>query len=276
MKDDETINKTDPAEEPSHETEPKTETIHPKRRAKKLKIFLSLFFVVLLVLVLIAGWLGFVPGLSSLLGATKARDLGVHYTQTDFATYQLKTGTKFTDFNDAPDNPAKPGKKVVFADPKQADELAITQEEITAAVNSIDWAWMPLSNAQIKFTNDTVEVSGNIRLDHVQDFVRFIGGVGYSDSDVAKAVSWGKKFANNTAIYAKAKASVENDTLSLQLQQIQIGRFNVPMGIASKVVTTGTTNAIVRADNFEAKSVTFKNGTLQFSGTYPGTIYVKH
>ncbi len=258
---------------------PKTETKAektPKRKHRVLKAVLGVFAFLLLGVVLFAGWLGLVPGLSLIMGSNTAKDLGVHYTDADFSSYQAKTSAVFIDFSEAPDNPAKPGKKAVFAVPKTTTDMTLTDQEITAALNSINWAWMPLNNPQVKFSDGSLEASGTINMAHITDFVHFIGGVGYDDAAVQKAVDYGKKTVGNAPIYIKAAASVENDTLTLQLQEVKIGRFTVPKDIANKVLRTGTTNAIVKADNFEAKKVTFTNGELHFSGTYPSKVYVKH
>jgi len=257
--------------------EPVTEDVHSKRRThKKRNIFLILVGLFILVPLLVAGWYGFVPGLSGLLGANKPVDLGVRYTEADYNSYLQKTSIKFNDFAQAPDNPNKPGKKTVFADPVTTTGLTLTDEELTSAGAKTDWLWMPLKNAQVKFKPGGLELSGNINVEYLDEFINFIGGVGYSQADVQKGIDYGKKLVGNSpALYVKASASVTNDTLTYNIQQVKVGRFSVPMDIASKVLSTGTTNAITGADNFEAKSATAIDGALVFEGTYPKTIYVK-
>jgi hypothetical protein len=57
--------------------EPVSEDAHSKRRThKKRNIFLILVGLFILVPLLVAGWYGFVPGLSGLLGANKPVDSG--------------------------------------------------------------------------------------------------------------------------------------------------------------------------------------------------------
>ncbi|QQS18163.1 hypothetical protein IPL68_06025 [Candidatus Saccharibacteria bacterium] len=251
---------------------------HPNKSIKKhrkLKVFGLIVFVLLLVPLLVAGWYGFVPGLSTLMGATKPRDLGVRYSAADLASYKQKTAVVLNDFTSAPDNPTKPGKKTIFADPKTVEGLNLTQSEITAAINDLGWLWMPLKNVQVRLGNDVVEISGNLNATYASEVVNFIGGVGYSQSDVDKAASWGKRFANNAAVYIKATGSVQNDQLSFRLQQIQIGRYNVPQDIASRVLSTGTSNSIARTQHLEVQSAKLQPGSLVFSGTYPTTVYVK-
>ncbi len=247
-----------------------------KKRSHKLRTALIIVVVPILAFVLVLGWFGFVPGLSTILGATKPRDLGVRYTEKDMTTYLQKTGVVLKDFATAPVNPENPSKKVVFADPVSVVGQRVTQEEATALANSANWAWMPLKNIQIRLSNNTAEVSGNINTAHMEEFVRFIGGVGYGEGDVHKAVSWGRKFAASAPIYAKLSLSIDNNRVSSSLQEIQIGRFNVAKDIANKVIGTGLTNVVNNAANFDVVSGRLSPGFSTFTGTYPTTVYVKH
>jgi hypothetical protein len=265
----------DDTEPASSEKTTKIKDVKPHKKHKILKTFSILFGALLLIIILIAGWLGFVPGLSNLMGARTPKDLGVRWTQADFNSYKAKTATTFYDFATAPDNPEKPGKKTVFADPKTVQDLQLTQEEITAAINNLGWSWLPAENVQVKLSEGTMEVSGNLKLDHVEDFVNFIGGVGYSDSDVSKAADYGRKLVQGGAFYAKGSASVTNNQLAFSLQKIQIGRLSVPMDTASNVIYTGGSNGINNAKHLDVQSATVGDGALNFTGTYPTTIYVK-
>jgi hypothetical protein len=266
-------------EEEVNEPVPEKKVKETKTNKKSHKLLFSILAVVavlILIPVFIAGWLGFVPGLSNILGANNPRDLGVVYTEADYNSYLEKTGADFIDFSEAPVNPNNPDKKVIFADPKTVTNQEFTQEELTAAINSVGWAWMPLKNAQVKFTDDTVEVSGNLNIENIDKFIAFIGGVGYSNEDVDTAISWGKRLVGEAPVYIKANASVVNDQLTFNLQEAQIGRYTLPSDISSKVLSTGTTNAVVRADDFEATLAQPVDGALLFSGTYPTTVYVRY
>ncbi|MDO8266101.1 MAG: hypothetical protein Q7T41_04135 [Candidatus Saccharibacteria bacterium] len=264
---------TEPA---SSEKTTKIKEEKPHKKHRVLKTLSIVFGGLFLVLILIAGWLGFVPGLSNIMGSRTPKDLGVRWTEADYESYKAKTATTFYDFTTAPENPEKPGKKTVFADPKTVQDLQLTQEEITAAINKLGWSWLPAENVQVRLSEGTMEVSGNLKLDHVEDFVNFIGGVGYSESDVSKAADYGRKLVQGGAFYAKGSANVTSNQLNFDLQKIQIGRFNVPMNTASNVIYTGGSNGINNAKHLDVQSATVGNSTLNFTGTYPTTIYVKH
>lgn len=257
--------------------ETKTNKKLPKKSHKKRNIIITLTILVLLLFtpILVAGYYGFVPILSTIMGASRAKDLGVTYSQQDYANYLAKTKTDLQNFADAPDNPEKPGKKIVFANPIDDQNITLTQEELTAAINESEWVWMPISSTQVKITDGTVEISGNLELDNIANFIGFIGGVGYSQGDVDKAVGWAKKFINNAPIYIKAQGSVTDNQLSLYVEQVTIGRYKVPQNIAQTVLASGTESAINRTPGLNAKSAVLTNDGLVFSGSHPTTIYVK-
>lgn len=246
------------------------------RRSHKLRTAVLVLVTLGFVGVLIAGWYGMVPGISSMLGATKARDLGVRYDAADLTSYGQKTAIKFADFATAPANPNRPGKKLIFGDPKSVENLVLTQSEITAAVNNLDWKSMPLSNVQVKFGDGNVEVSGNLNTTKVASFIKFIGGVGYSPANVDKAVGWAQRLLNDAPVYVNASVSATNDQLAFTLHEAKVGRVTIPQNIAANVLRSGLTNAISNADNYEIRSASFSNGQLNFSGTYPTTVYVAH
>ncbi len=247
----------------------------PKKRRKWPWVVSVLVLVFIVAPVIVLGYLGFIPGLSSLMGATKARDLGVRYSEADYVSYQTKTGGQFLDFATAPVSAINPAKKTIFANPKYMD-VNLTQEEITATINSVGWSQMPITNTQVRFGDGTVEISGNIKMDQISSFVNFIGGVGYSQSDIDKALGWGKRLAGSPPIYVRAAAEVVNNVLNMQVEQVQIGRFNAPLDIAGKVLNSGVVNAMNGTYGLNAGSATFSNGQLHFAGTSPTQVYVKH
>jgi len=272
VKDDAVSSPKDTENTVGTEVEQKPETKKKKRGIVK-KIFIGLG-IILLIGILWLGWLGFVPVLSNLLGANNARDLGVTYTAADLTAFYDKTSQKVKNFADAPTR--SDGKKTIFADPKQMS-VTISQEEITARIADLaDWVYMPIKNVQVAFSDDNViEVSGNLVTDVVDEFVNFIGGVGYSQEDVQTGLNWLGRFAGNPAIYLKTRGSIINNRLSLELLDAKIGRWTPPKDEALKVLTTGTINALAGTKGLDVDSATFSDGQMHFDGVGPTTIYVK-
>ncbi len=264
------------APETKDDKQPAEQIVKKSHTVRNILIGLGIGAILFLVVpLLIAGYFGLVPGLSSLMGANKPKDLGITYTPADYQAFLAKTQTSMQDFANAPANPEKPDKKVVFANPVTVTNQTVTQEELTAAINESGWLWMPIDNAQVKLTDGTVEISGNLQLDYIAQFIGFIGGVGYSPAEIDQAVSWGKKLVNNAPIYIKAKGSVANNQLQLSVQEAQVGRYSIPIDSAQTVLAAGTQSAISNTPHLDAQSATLTNGAIVFTGTHPSTIYVK-
>ena len=64
-----------------------------------MKKILLRVLIPILVIVLIIGYLGFIPGISNLFGSNKPKDLVVKYTLADLESAKKKTNFKFTELN---------------------------------------------------------------------------------------------------------------------------------------------------------------------------------
>jgi len=55
-----------------------------------MKLLLKIILVIVAIVVLVGGYLGFIPGVSGLFGSDQPRDLGAAYTEADLASGQAK------------------------------------------------------------------------------------------------------------------------------------------------------------------------------------------
>jgi len=265
-----------PAKEPQEEQVVSKE---PKKKSFVGRIVKSILLFLLVVLiggVLYAGWLGFIPGLSSLLGANKARDLGVSYSQVDIDSFLAKRSKDVLELNyaDAPSNPSDPSYKYVFTDPVALD-ATFTQAEITGRINETKWSGMPFVNVQVRFNDGgNIELSGNILSDKIKGFIDTIGGVGYSEEDIDTALTWLNRMAGNPAIYINADVQVINNSLQLSINEAKINRWSAPLDDANQVLSTATRNALAKVAGLSIDSVTFDSAGLHFIGTTPNKVYV--
>ena len=113
-----------------------------------------LFLLVVLPVVLLLGWAGFVPGLSDLMGTREAQDLGVTYQAADLKSLEQKSGITVRRptaplADSTQPAPSAPSPKPRFENPQHLD-TTITQAELTAVVNST--GLLPLRDAQIRLT----------------------------------------------------------------------------------------------------------------------------
>jgi hypothetical protein len=243
-----------------------------KRSKRKKWIIISIIIVLVLLPVLWAGWLGIVPGLSSIMGARNPKDLGVRYDIQDVESYKKKTSIVFKDYDVAPPNPLRPTEKSVLDSPVTSN-LNLSQEELTAAINSLGWDWLPIEKMQVRLSQDIIELSGILNTDNIQEFQQKISG-GNVTGDVKNAISWAKRLGDGAPVYAIGSASIKNNQLSFRLLQAEIGRFKIPLGKTGSDLSKGT-KANIHADNLNIINAELKQGVLAFDGTYPSVIYVE-
>jgi len=247
------------------------------RMPKKIWIPFAVVLIVIVVPVLVLGFMGLVPGLSNIMGSASQRNLGVSFSQQDLTSFQQKTPLDFKDSSLAPASPISTSSKQLLTQPVTVQSVSLSQEEITATLDSHNWSWLPITNAQIRLTSGTVEVSGLLNSDHLNAFEQYIGNGHALSANATNLIDWSRHFRNHVPVYLRAQASVTNNVLSFKLEQAQIGRLNIPLDL----VVNGTTlrqgiQTNITANNLDVKTAYAVNGTLNFSGTYPSVIYVKN
>ena len=246
-----------------------------RKRHVMLWVVVSIVLVILMVPILILGWLGFVPGLSKLMGASDPRDLGIAYSQADLDSYNQKTALKFVDSSSAPKVSTNSGESTTFADVKTVNNLELTDEELTAAINNLEWNWLPISNVQTRFSSGSLELSGKFdsaKLDNLRQYLSEQGGL---NPDSSNAISWAERLSNDAPFYAKANAVIANNTLSFKLVEAEIGRLNIPLGKMGEDVQNGATYSNISSQYLNVQSAQLASGKLFFTGTYPSTIYIE-
>lgn len=251
-----------------------------KRKEQGAFWVLGSLVVVLLVAVLALGWLGLVPGVSAMLGASQPKDLGVQYTPSDLASVESKSGIKLENVGGAPDHevvaetpdrPVEPARPVILADPKPL-ETSFTQEELSAALNSASLSWLPLKDVQIRLSDQVIEISGLLNREGVSQFVEIAGRANLTESGLARFAGYAERLVDNVPVYVKARGGVDNSTLDLELQDVSLGRFSLPPDLLAKIAPGGIHRTIRRSDSFAIQTATPRDGALVFTGTLPTTI----
>ena len=241
---------------------------------KFLLLLLVLFLIFACAAVLVLGYLGAVPGLADILGANKPRDLGVEYTRAEFDTHVKKSRTQVRELPEADD----PGTGIVFAGQTPLTE-SFTQEEMSARSNYARWAYMPVTNSQIRIQGEGgIEFSGNLQLDHLVGFISATGGEGAVEFGTELVAALARFAGRNPPIYLKATASVTDNKSDISLTKIQLGRFGIPLGNladANEVVEAIADHLIGRVDGLDVKSVTFRDGRMFFEGSVPESVMVR-
>jgi len=186
------------------------------------RLFLLFVFLLIVIPILGLGFMGFIPGLSSILGTNKARDLGIKYTEADRLSGRAKSQIEYgvlPENTDAVNSLVRTGTRVV--------KTEFTSQEITALANNRSWKYWPYANVQVKFNADgSAEISGNLIKDRLPGYGVYIGAP-------KQAVDFAIKFLpDNPSFYLKMKAALIDNKVSLfEPESFQIGRVPLPVSI---------------------------------------------
>lgn len=250
-----------------------------------LKAFLAGLIVLGVGAVLVLGYLGYIPGLSDLMGANRPRDLGITYTEADRSAARAKSQLEYEAL---PANTA-PAQSLQRSGTRSVT-TAWSSAEMTALMNDRPWKYWPIRNVQLRINNDgTAELSGVVMRDKLSGYGQAIG--------VPQAVIDGvvKLLPPNPAFYVKAKTSLTNNTVSdFDIQSVSLGHVSIPVDTllahhtigsparaqAADIATelnkySGKKAAIVGFINqrlsqipgFFAKRAYFSDGKLNFDGS---------
>lgn len=219
--------------------------------------------VVLIILVL--GYFGFVPGLSNVLGANKPKDLGVKYTEADLKAGREMTGVSLETLASTTES----DKSLEFSGSKSISGT-YTNEIITAMINGAQYKYYPITNAQVKISDDgTIETSGNFNINKAVAWSNTLGG---DKSLGEKAQSYMGKVLSNPSFYLKGKMSVVNNQISLNIESAKISRFNAPKSIIDKYqgqLADFVEERIANIPEMKINSAKFEGGKMVLDGSYP-------
>jgi hypothetical protein len=248
-------------------------------------VLLTLFLLVVLVIVVGLGFLGYIPGLSKLLGADKPRDLGITYTDQDFAAARAKSGVVYEAL--PADTPAelslvRSGSKLVTA--------SWTSAEMTSLMNNRPWKYWPIKDVQLRMNEDgTAELSGVLMKDKLSGYAAGIG----APAEVADMIA--KFLPSEPTFYVKAKASLTDNKVSeFDVQSVNLGKMPLPVNTLLAGLNVNPVKPAYAADllselskyqnkrqmvidfinerlgkitGFYAKSANFEGGKLNFDGS---------
>jgi hypothetical protein len=237
-----------------------------KRLLKWLGITLG---VLIIIIVLVGGYFGLVPGVSSIFGSDKPKDLGVTYTEEDRLSGRAKAGWEVTELSsDLP-----PEDSYSFTG-QNAVDTSFNERELTAWAND-PWTYFPLSDCQVRVNDDnTVEFSGKLNIGKLKDWIDAMGVADqYSEliDDYLRWFMWG-----NPPFYVKFSGSVANgQVISPQIYSAQVGRFSVPQGLIDDNINELVDYIEWQANNINGFSVTtaeIVDGQVNFVGTMPAVV----
>ena len=243
-----------------------------------VKVFYGFVISILsliLVVVLVAGYFGFVPGLSNIFGSNKPVNLGTTFTPSDYQSAITKSGVQIQSGlqNQAIDKSAK-----VYG-PAKAVNVSFTAAEALAYLNLKPREDVPFSDWQLRINSDnTVEISADIAIDQLANYAT-ANGIASSDMQtVLDTINKVGAVEKQVPFYAEGEATVTNGQLDFNISNIKIGRVPIPADqINSHKADIVNYFNQLESDipGFSVKNASIINGQIHFDGTLPSSIKLK-
>lgn len=262
---------------------------------KFLKGILIFIGILLIIVVLILGYLGYIKPVANVLGTNKPVDLGIKYTDSDLKNAKEKFNVELIETQS--DNP----ESSIRYEGEQKIEKSFTDEELTAIVNSKKWLYTPVTNVQIKIGEDGIlESSGTLMVNRLANYFSAVSGATVSNEEVNKAVGI---LPSEVPYYISGTANVSNGNISINVKSFSVGKkfsvthlistayansvnanvssfkvgqFAISQSIISNYknqVNSFLTTRLNKISGLKANSVTFGKGEMNFSGTMPTKKY---
>ena len=229
---------------------------------KKVTIIVS---CIVLLLIFGLGYTGLVPGISSVLGTDKPKNLGVTYPtgMPEIMVQKAGPAMEKLPLSNSPIGSIRfSGSKSVI--------YTFNSQEITALVNYKFWKYNPFSDVQVKIHDDgTVETSGRVNMSLV---LSAIEAHGFQVGDVRAAM---KKYMIpeiSMPAYVSFKGDVIDNKIDLTVLSAKAGNISIPNNVIqeNQERLTSALESLADAHNgFYIKKLQFGAGTIQFDGRVP-------
>lgn len=232
-------------------------------------------FLTLAVFVLLIAMCGLVMYfIFSFVNSKESIDLGVVSTQAEYDKFIERTDSKVLAYEKAPEKLQKQSPSIIFTKPKDYD-MSFSNSEISSRINYSTWSTMPVSNVQVKFSDDNkIEVSGNLVSSNVEEFASVVNYFGYSEDNVVKGLNYLSKMGDNPSFYIDATASVSDNQLDLTASEVKINGLSLPASPATDALIMATESIMSQVSGLDAKKITISDNALNFEGNSPSIVYV--
>jgi len=191
------------------------------------KLFLIIFLLVIILPILGLGYLGFIPGLSSIFGTNKPRNLRVQWTEEDRTSARGKSQIEYVILS------ANEGGETGFqTSGSRPVSTEFSSAEASALMNNRPWRNWPYKDVQVKFNADgSGEISGVLLKDRLPAYGAKIGAP-------KGTIEFAMKFLPaNPVFYLKMKASLKDNKVEVfEPQVFEIGRMKLPVSMFLSLV----------------------------------------
>jgi hypothetical protein len=221
---------------------------------------------IIIIVALALGYLGLLPGVSTIFGSDKPMDLGVVYTEQDRLSGRAKAGWEVVDL--PPDLP--PQESLRYSG-RNAVDTTFNEAELTAWAND-PWTYFPLSDCQIRVNDDaTIEFSGKWQTNLMRPWAEAMGVSDEYSNIVQDYLRWFS--VGNPPFYLKMSGSVVGgELMNARVYEARVGRLSVPTDQLEDYLVPYARWQANRIPGFTAETVELLNGAMRFVGTLPSDV----
>ncbi len=235
---------------------------------KVLVGFVIAIVAVALVAVLVLGYFGFMPGVSSLFGSNKPVKLGISFTPQDYQSALVKSGIQF---HDNLENIALDRSSKVYGPPKKVS-FDLTPSEALAVLNYKKYSPnFPVKDWELRVNADkTLEVSSIVKID------KFGNSDTLTDDRVKKVISdIGKAGLKEVPVYVKGSVEVVNGQLNFNAANVKAGRLSISTDQVNQY--EGEINSFFQSvqkniPGLSIQNASINNGKIHIDGTMPSSV----
>lgn len=231
------------------------------------KIIRRLLWIIatpLVVIFLLLGYLGLIPGVSAWFGADQPVDLGATYSEADRVRANEKFDQEFVKL----DSGAETVRIMREAGANQID-AKLTGKEVAAHIEETH----PVSDVQVVFHDDgTFEASGKIKKSRITSFLRTLGIDSIDQAGILAAID--KYLPGNPTFYLRGTGSVVDEKPTLALREAKIGRLPMATGPFASGLTAYAEAVLEQVPGFDIASLAIENESLHYQGTAPSIVPV--
>jgi hypothetical protein len=221
-----------------------------------------------LIAVLVLGYFGFMPGVSSLFGSNKPVKLGTTFTQQDYQSALTKVGVQM---NDNLSNVALDKNSKVYGPPKQVS-FDLTPSEALAVLNLKPYSSnFPAKDWDIRINADkSIEVSSIVKLDKLTNSKTM------NDERVKTALaSVNKAGLKEVPVYLKGSAVVVNGQLNLDAASLKVGKLSIPANQVNDnkgEISNFFQDVQKNIPGLSIQNASIINGKIHIDGTMPSSV----
>ncbi|MES2952986.1 MAG: hypothetical protein V4674_00295 [Patescibacteria group bacterium] len=233
-----------------------------------LKKLALVFGVAVLALLLVGGYYGVVPVLSTVLGANSPDHMGAMPTDQEFTSAKTKLGLTIKEQKE--DTPIRTSLR--FSG-KSNINASFTANELSALLRNDLWRYNFIREGSVRINEDgTAEVTGQMLVSRLPGYAE---AHGISLAAIKQYLDPMISLGLTPAFRVKVDAEWKNNKLTMEIQEITVGRYQVPeewLSENKQPIEQFVQTMVLAVPGVSIQTLDFKGGKMNAVGSFPSEI----